>query len=91
MTDHHLPPNIPRRCLSPDEAAEYCNVSRNTLIRHGPLATKIGDRTVYDRRVLDTWLDKLAGIAPDQPADDPETSLLEAIHARKTALRHAPS
>jgi hypothetical protein len=85
-----LPSNIPKRCLSPDEAAEYCNVSRNTLIRHGPPATRIGDRTVYDRRVLDTWLDKLAGITPDQPADDPETSLLEAINARKAALRHPP-
>jgi hypothetical protein len=85
-----LPSNIPKRCLSPDEAAEYCNVSKNTLIRHGPPATKIGDRIVYDRRVLDIWLDKLAGIAPDQPAAvDPETSLLEAIHARKAALRHA--
>ena len=85
-----LPHNIPKRCLSPDEAAEYCNVSRDTLIRHGPPATKIGDRTVYDRRVLDTWLDKLAGIVPDQPPDDPETSLLEAINARKAALRHPP-
>jgi hypothetical protein len=85
-----LPPNIPKRCLSPDEASEYCNVSRNTLIRHGPPATKIGDRTVYDRRVLDAWLDKLAGIAPDQSADDPETSLLEAINARKAALRNPP-
>jgi hypothetical protein len=85
-----LPANIPKRCLSPDEAADYCNVSKNTLGRHGPPATKIGDRTVYDRRVLDTWLDRLAGIAPDQPADDPETSLLEAINARKVAVRNPP-
>jgi hypothetical protein len=83
-----LPINVPKRGLSKEEAAEYCGVSVNTLGRHGPTPTKIGDRTVYDRRVLDTWLDKLAGIAPDQPADDPETSLLEAISARKAALRH---
>ena len=85
-----LPINVPKRGLSKEEAAEYCGVSVNTLGRHGPTPTKIGDRTVYDRRVLDTWLDKLAGIAPDQSAGDPETSLLKAINARKAALRHAP-
>jgi hypothetical protein len=43
--------------LSKDEAAEYCGVSLNTLRRHGPTPTKIGDRIIYDRRVLDCWLD----------------------------------
>jgi hypothetical protein len=86
-----LPHNIPRRCLSPDEAAEYCNVSRNTLTRHGPAPTRIGDRVVYDRKVLDRWLDRLAGLAPvDQLQADPETALLEAIRDRKNSLRHAP-
>jgi hypothetical protein len=56
-----LPVNVPKRGLSKEEAAEYCGVSVNTLIRHGPTATKIGDRTIYDRRVLDRWLDELAG------------------------------
>jgi hypothetical protein len=83
-----LPTNIPKRCLSADEAAEYCNVSRNTLVRHGPAPTKIGDRCIYDRRVLDRWLDKLAGIgSDDRISDDPDQALLEAIHARKTAIR----
>jgi hypothetical protein len=91
MMDRALPSNIPKRCLSADEAAEYCNISKNTLIRHGPPPTKIGDRVVYDRRVLDRWLDRLAGLAPvDQLQADPEDTLLEAIHARKAALRHAP-
>ena len=85
-----LPINIPRRCLSADEAAEYCGVSRNTLVRHGPAPTKIGERCVYDRRVLDRWLDGLAGLA-NLLDDDPENALLEAIHARKTAVRHPPS
>ena len=58
-----LPINLPKRGLSKDEAAEYCGVSVNTLVRHGPTPTKIGDRTIYDRRVLDRWLDKLAGLA----------------------------
>jgi hypothetical protein len=45
-----LPLNIAKRGLSKDEAAEYCGVSANTLGKHGPPPTKIGDRTLYDRR-----------------------------------------
>jgi hypothetical protein len=91
-----LPLNVPKRGLSKDEAAEYCGVSVNTLGRHGPTPTKIGDRTVYDRRVLDRWLDELAGLTAaaafsQSSAETPEETLLEAIHARKAALRHQPS
>jgi hypothetical protein len=82
-----LPPT--RRGLSKEEGAEYCGVSVNTLVRHGPSPTKIGERSVYDRRVLDRWLDELAGfVAGSVSTDDPEEQLLKAIHARKTALRH---
>jgi hypothetical protein len=63
-----LPINLPKRGLSKDEAAEYCGVSANTLSRHGPTPTKIGDRTIYDRRVLDRWLDELAGLYPGRAA-----------------------
>jgi hypothetical protein len=90
-----LPNNVPKRGLSKEEAAEYCGVSINTLIRHGPTVTKIGDRTIYDRRVLDRWLDELAGLpaqqmngAGEQPTS--EEKLLEAIHARKTTLPDTP-
>jgi hypothetical protein len=48
--------------LSLDEAAEYCGVSPNTMARHGPAGAKIGGRTIFDRRVLDRWLDKLGGL-----------------------------
>lgn len=88
-----LPINVPKRGLSKDEAAEYCGVSVNTLGRYGPTPSKIGDRIIYDRRVLDRWLDELAGlVAPvlsgaDLPPDTPEEKLLEAIHARQAALR----
>jgi DNA-directed RNA polymerase specialized sigma24 family protein len=88
-----LPVNLPKRGLSKDEAAEYCGVSVNTLGRHGPVPTKIGDRTIYDRRVLDRWLDELAGFISgksseaDLGADTPEEALLKAIHARQAALR----
>ena len=57
-----LPINLPKRGLSKDEAAEYCGVSLNTLRRHGPTPAKIGDRIIYDRRVLDRWLDELGGL-----------------------------
>jgi hypothetical protein len=88
-----LPINLPKRGLSKDEAAEYCGVSPNTLGRHGPTPTKIGDRIIYDRRVLDRWLDELAGLmsglsgGTGPPIDTPEEALLEAIHARQTTVR----
>jgi hypothetical protein len=87
-----LPINLPKRGLSKDEAAEYCGVSPNTLGRHGPTPTKIGDRIIYDRRVLDRWLDELAGLIYGAsggcaPIDSPEEALLEAIHARQAAVR----
>ena len=89
-----LPINLPKRGLSKDEAAEYCSVSANTLSRHGPTPTKIGDRTIYDRRVLDRWLDELAGLISGFGGgvliDTPEEALLEAIHARQAAIRRTP-
>ena len=53
-----LPPNVPKRGLNLDEAAEYCGVSSNTLSRHGRPSIKIVDRKIYDRRSLDQWLDE---------------------------------
>jgi hypothetical protein len=85
-----LPPNIAKRGLSLDEASEYCGVSANTLCRHGPPPIKIGERSIYDRRTLDRWLDQLGGLASFAPSDAPEETLLEAIHARKNSLRHPP-
>ena len=64
-----LPLNVPKRGLSLDEAAEYCGVSRNSLTRHGPAPIKIGDRTIYDRRGLDRWLDQLAGLPGNSAAE----------------------
>lgn len=90
-----LPINVPKRGLSKEEAAEYCGVSEATLGRHGPAPTKITKRKiVYDRRVLDRWLDELAEL-PSQELNGalqptPEEKLLEAIHARKATLRRTP-
>ena len=85
-----LPTNIPRRCLSLAEAAEYCGMSPGELTRRGPAPIKSGSRVLYDRYALDVWLDRLSGIGPDEPEEDPEQTLLKAIHARKAALRHPP-
>ena len=60
-----LPINLPKLGLSKDEAAEYCGVSVNTLGRHGPTPTKIGDRTIYDRRVLDLPGHRDRPVGPD--------------------------
>ena len=86
MTDI-LPLNIPKRGLSIEEAAEYCGVSANTMSRHGPSPLRIGERVVYDRKSLDAWLDRLGG-HDHKRDDDPEATLLEAIHARKAPIRH---
>jgi hypothetical protein len=84
-----LPSNIPKRGLTLAEAAEYCGVSDKTLQRHGPEPSKIGERNVYDRQVLDHWMDELARLPTSgNPIEDPEEQLLKAIHARKNALRH---
>jgi hypothetical protein len=83
-----LPINLPKRGLSKEEAAEYCGMSVNTLGRYGPTPTKIGNRIIYDRRILDRWLDELAGlISGASSGAGPEETLLEAIHARQVALR----
>ena len=84
-----LPPNIPKRGLNLDEAAEYCGVGTRTLQRHGPEPIRIGERVVYDRVALDGWLDGLTCPAP-ATAGNPETELLRAIHERKAALRDQP-
>ena len=58
-----LPSSISPRGLDVEQAAEYCGVSRNHLLRHGPGPTRIGGRNIYDRKILDMWLDRLGGIA----------------------------
>ena len=87
-----LPPNIPKRGLSLAEAAEYCGVSETTLTKHGPRPSKIGERNIYDLRVLDYWMDGLAslpiGAGGAAPAD-PEAELLKAIHEAHPAVRHS--
>jgi len=87
-----LPPTIAPRGLSLSQAAEYCGVSDATLRRHGPPPSKIGQRDVWDRRVLDRWLDSIASLpigVDVNPNSDPETELLKAIDARKRASLHS--
>lgn len=80
-----LPANMTPRGLSARQAAEYCGVSKNHLLRHGPNPTRIGSRNVYDRKLLDLWLDRLAGIAS---TSDPQAAFARAIDVRKNALRN---
>ena len=86
-----LPPNIPKRGLNLAEAAEYCGVSETTLTKYGPKPSKIGERTVYDLRVLNRWLDGLASLPVGSETGanpDPAEELSRAIDERKAALRH---
>lgn len=93
-----FPVHVPKRGLSEEEAAVYCGVPLSKLKRYGPQPSEITKRTkIYDRRVLDRWLDELAGLPPQEgdgarPRQPPpeQVKLLEAIHARKTTLRRTP-
>ena len=87
-----LPSNIPKRGLNLPEASEYCGVSETTLSKYGPKPTKIGERNIYDIRVLNQWLDSIASLpigADANRIEDPEQELLKAIHERKTKIRRA--
>ena len=53
------------RLLSPEQAAAYCGVARNTFVeRFGikPIDLDCGRRVLYDRAVIDRALDKVSGI-----------------------------
>lgn len=82
-----LPGNIAKRGLDVDQAAEYCGVSKNHLLRHGPPPTRIGPRRkIYDRKLLDMWLDRLGGIATRY--DNENRLEAAAREGTRTPLRH---
>lgn len=68
---HRLPPNIPRRLLNEEQAAEYCGVSLNTFRAQSgdgkpfPPSITLGKRKLYDRMALDRAIDALSGL--DKP------------------------
>jgi hypothetical protein len=90
-----LPSGITPRGLNDEQAAEYCGVSTKTLLKYGPKPSKIGERNVFDIRVLDAWLNSIASLpigAQANRSPDPETELLKAIDERKrTSLSSAPA
>ena len=53
------------RGLSGKEAAEYVGVGVETLERLGPPPLRIGRRKVWDRKLLDAWMDKLGGVSSE--------------------------
>ncbi|WP_431858878.1 helix-turn-helix transcriptional regulator [Azospirillum sp.] len=94
-----LPDNLPKRCLTVDEAAEYVGLSAPSFeraIKAGlypsalPLDRAGIARNVWDVRALDRALDRLSGLSEDSAgtASDARTKLMEAINARKAAVRH---
>jgi hypothetical protein len=89
-----LPTNLPKRGLSKGKAAEYCGVSLNTLERHDPTPTKIGGRTIDDRRVLDRWVMdrrvlgcRLNQVAGSISLSDGEDGFFRGLTKRRYAVR----
>jgi hypothetical protein len=70
------------RGLSEKDAAAYCGVSPDSLRLHGPKPLRIGTRKVYDRKILDAWLDRLSNVT----APSAEDQWMEAAHGQD---RHA--
>jgi len=68
-----LPPNLPPRLLSHEQAAEYCGVSLtffDQLVADGRMRqpTRLGRRVMWDRHKLDAAIDRLDS---DDAGDDP--------------------
>jgi predicted DNA-binding transcriptional regulator AlpA len=68
-----LPPSLPPRLLSREQAAEYCGVSPtyfDEVVDDGrmPKPVRLGRRVLWDLRKIDLALDKLD---TDNAADDP--------------------
>lgn len=67
-------PSQPRRRLRPQDAADYCGVSKALLsklrwVGGGPVYSKLGGKVVvYDPADLDAWLDARKVANTSQPA-----------------------
>ena len=62
---------MPPRLLDIKAAAEYCSLSVSTLRNNGPKPVKIGRLRRYDIKMLDAWIDRLAG-CPEQMGENAE-------------------
>ena len=71
MTRPVLPAGLTPRLLTAEQAAAYCSVGReNFETRVGvPPLRLFGNRTLYDIRALDRWLDRQSGIAENEAED----------------------
>lgn len=94
MATPALPPNIPKRGLSFEEAAEYVGISEE-LLREAVQTGAIHPprpfgrrRKVFDRVRLDADLDKLFGVEANDTIIH-STTLRERLHERKAAVRRS--
>jgi len=74
MEKRRLPPGMTPRLLSRDQAAAYCGISAphfdETVAKEVP-ALPLGRRNLWDRKLLDRWLDARSGITESlRPVDD---------------------
>jgi hypothetical protein len=75
------------RLMGEDMAAAYVSLSATTLREKGPAPARLGKRRLYDRHVLDSWADRLAGQPltaqeMQQEASEVERRFLEKRRAR---------
>ena len=71
-----LPPNLPPRLLSRDQAAEYCGgislpLFDDTIAKKVP-PIELHTRKLWDRFAIDAYLDEQSGLAPPalRPVDE---------------------
>lgn len=61
-----LPLGLIPRLLSRDQAAAYCGISTSHFtqtVAKAVQSIKLGDRVLWDRRVIDRWLDQQLGLS----------------------------
>ena len=65
-----LPSNIPKRGLTPSQAAEYCGCETieafNTWVRRGIVPGPIPGTHRWDKKAIDAALDRASGLTSEQ-------------------------
>lgn len=86
-----LPPSIPPRGLTPDQAAMYVGYSAKVfseLVRQGLLPGAMPGGN-YDRAAIDAALDRLSGLARPSPADQAAEARRRIPRESDREVRHA--
>lgn len=83
--ERSLPTSLPPRCLTREQAAEYCGICKEVfdrLVKAGelPQPMKLGARRiVWDRAALDRHFDRRSGFVEEAAIAPAKLAMLEAI------------